>query len=170
MIRRCACAALLLAACSPAQPTAPEAAADPARGSADVVPETLSDLATYLDWTNGDPVKHSVAFDADARRILASMSRVQTIEAFGAAGYQCQYGEATEEYPDPMQVCKREFATRECQMTWEITTTADKGMTTEVLTDFKRDCVGTDKDWPHAIESAIDDQLAPPTLPSAPSN
>jgi len=149
---------LALAACSPAQPTAPEAPpAQPIAAS----PGTLSELASYRDWTSGDPVKHAVAFDADVRRILAPMSRGQTIEAFGDAGYECEYGEAHEQYPDPMQVCTRGFATRECQMDWEISTTADKGMTTEVLTDFKRDCVGTEKDWPHAVESAIDDQLAP---------
>lgn len=150
--------ALALAACSPVRPTTSE---EPQAAAAVAAPETLSGLATYRSWTSGDAVKHAVAFDADAQRILAPMSRAQAIEAFGAAGYECQYGEAHEPYPDPMQVCAREFATRECQMSWEIITTADQGMTAEVRTDFKRDCVGTDRDWPHAVESAIDDQLAP---------
>ena len=93
------------------------------------------------------------------------MSRAQTTEAFAAAGFECQYGEAHQDYPDPMQVCTRSFATRECQMDWEISTTADKGMTNEVTADFRRDCVGTDKDWPEPIVSDIDKQLAPPNLP-----
>lgn len=167
MLRRVTALGLLLAACSPVQPTAPEA---PPAPQAAASPGALSELATYRDWTSGDPAKHAVAFDADARRILAPMSRMQTIEAFSAAGYECQYGEAHEQYPDPMQVCTRGFATRECQMDWEISTTADKGMTTEVLTDFKRDCVGTGKDWPRAIESAIDEQLAPQTPPTPAPN
>jgi hypothetical protein len=165
MVRYTVAAALVLGACSPDQRPAPDAQPAPAS----VSPTTLAELATYRDWTNGDPVKHAVAFDADARRILAPMSRTQTIDAFGSARYECQYGEASAEYPDPMQVCKREFATRECQMTWEISTTADEGMTTEVLTDFNRDCVGTDKDWPHAVESEIDTQQAPPRLPAPPN-
>ena len=166
MVRYAVAAALVLGACSPAHRTASDAPPAPADPPAAVSPTTLSELATYRDWSNGDPVKHAVAFDADARRILAPMSRAQTIDAFGSAGYECQYGEAHEQYPDPMQVCIREFATRACQMAWEISTTADQGMTTEVLTDFKRDCVGTDKDWPHAVESDIDMQLAPPRLPA----
>lgn len=159
-------AALFAAACSPAPATEPEA---PAPGPEAAAPATLADLRNYRDWTNGDGATHAAAFSADVKRILSPMSRAQTVEALGAAEYECMYGEAHEAYPDPAQVCKREFATRACQMTWEIMTTADKGMTTEVTTEFVRDCVGTDMDWPHAIESPIDEQLAPPNLPATPS-
>lgn len=163
-----ATAAFALAACSPTQPDAPEASG-PASSAAET-PATLSDLATYRDWANGDAATHAAAFDAGVGRILSSMSRTQTVEAFGTAGYECQYGEASDQYPDPMQVCTREFATRECQMTWDVTTTADGGMTAEILTGFRRDCVGTDRDWPQAVRSAIDDQLAPPALPAPTPN
>lgn len=159
-------AVLIAAACSPAP--APEPEAPPATPEA-AAPVTLADLQNYRDWTNGDASAHAAAFSADAKRVISPMSRAQTIDAFAAAGYECMYGEAHADYPDPAQVCKREFATRACQMTWEIMTTADKGMTTDVTTEFVRDCVGTDMDWPHAIESPIDDQLAPPNLPATPS-
>jgi hypothetical protein len=63
-------------------------------------------------------------------------------------------------------VCSRSFATRRCQMDWEISSTADKGMVTWVDGAFRRDCVGLADDWPDQVKSAIDDQLAPAAPPA----
>jgi hypothetical protein len=50
-------------------------------------------------------------------------------------------------------------------MDWEISSTADKGMTTEADGAFRRDCVGMVDDWPDKVKSAIDDGLAPAAAP-----
>jgi hypothetical protein len=75
------------------------------------------------------------------------------------------YGEAHQDYPDPMAVCSRSFATRACQMDWEISSTAENGMVDDVDGSFRRDCVGTADDWPEPVVSEIDAQLAPVTPP-----
>ncbi len=93
------------------------------------------------------------------------MSRPEVITAINDAGFSCIYGEAHEDYPDPMAVCSRSFATRSCQMDWEISSTAEKGMVDEVDGSYRRDCVGLDDDWPDKVKSAIDDGLAPATPP-----
>jgi hypothetical protein len=103
------------------------------------------------------------ALAASARSILKPMSRPDAIKALNDAGYECTYGEASDAYPDPMAVCTRSFATRACQMTWEISSTADRGRVRDVDASFTRDCVGVADDWPAPVESAIDDQLAPGT-------
>jgi hypothetical protein len=103
------------------------------------------------------------ALAASARSILKPMSRPDAIKALNDAGYECTYGEASDAYPDPMAVCTRNFATRACQMTWEISSTADRGRVRDVDASFTRDCVGVADDWPAPVESAIDDQLAPGT-------
>jgi hypothetical protein len=64
-----------------------------------------------------------------------------------------------------MAVCTRSFATRACQMTWEIASTADKGRVKDVDGTFTRDCIGVANDWPEPVKSEIDDQLAPATPP-----
>ena len=102
--------------------------------------------------------------------ILGALSRPAAIEAIEAAGFSCMYGEAHEDYPDPMAVCSRSFATRRCQMDWEISSTAEKGMVNWVDGAFTRDCVGVADDWPTEVKSAIDDQLAPATPPTAPKS
>jgi hypothetical protein len=151
-------AALALCACAPST----ETASAPANESAPPAqPADLKALETAHDWQNEPGEKLNTDFNAGAVAILGKMSRPDAITAINEAGYECTYGEAHQDYPDPMAVCTRSFATRACQMDWEIASTADKGQVEEVTGSFKRDCVGTDQDWPDKINSPIDNQLAP---------
>jgi hypothetical protein len=147
-------AALALAACSP-QP-----AATPA--------PDLKALEAAHDWQNEPGEKLNASWNDGVKAFLGKMSRPDAIKAIEEAGFACIYGEAHEKYPDPMAVCTRSFATRACQMDWEISSTAEKGMVDEADGTYKRDCVGTDRDWPDPINSAIDNQLAPAT-PATPN-
>jgi hypothetical protein len=153
-------AALALCGCTPAADTA-SAPADPVPPAAPVQPIDLKALDAAHDWANEPGEKLNADFGAGAVSILDKLSRPDAIKAITDAGFECTYGEAHETYPDPMAVCTKSFATRACQMDWEIASTADKGMVDEVTASFKRDCVGTDQDWPDKINSPIDDQLAP---------
>lgn len=154
MIRVLSVFAVALAACSPAPaPQAPPAAA---------APVDLKALEAAHDWQYGEGPKLNADWNAGVKALLGKMSRQDVIGAINAAGFACTYGEAHEDYPEPMAVCTRSFATRACQMDWEIASTADKGMVDEVDGSFTRDCVGVDRDWPEPVRSAIDDQLAPP--------
>jgi hypothetical protein len=162
MIRLSALFALAFAACSP-QPSVPS---PDATGK----PASLKDLETAHDWQNEPGEKANAAWNDGVKAVLGKMTRPDAIKAITDAGFECIYGEAHPNYPDPMAVCTREFATRACQMTWEISSTADKGMVDEVDGSYRRDCVGTDQDWPDKIESAIDNQLAPPSLPAPSGN
>jgi hypothetical protein len=174
MIRFSGVLVLALVACSP-QPTAvaPPAEPSPEVGLAGKT-TNLKDLQAKHDWQHEAGETVNASWNDGVKAILAKMSRPDAIKAITDAGFECEYGEAHPDYPDPMAVCKREFATRACQMTWEISSTADKGMVDEVDGSFKRDCVGTDQDWPDKVVSPIDNQLAPPSLPppqsTAPSN
>jgi hypothetical protein len=149
--------AMTLAACSPA----PHKADAPQ-------PPTLEGLAQAHDWQHEGGKALDDALVASARSILKPLSRPDAIKALNDAGYECIYGEASDAYPDPMAVCTRSFATRACQMTWEISSTADRGRVQDVDAAFTRDCVGVVDDWPAPVKSAIDDQLAPgvPTRPN----
>ena len=153
--------ALALTACSP---KAPEPVAPPAGQAA--APASLKDLEAAYDWQHEPGEKANAAWNDGVKAIIGKMSRPDAIAAIEAAGFECIYGEAHQDYPDPMAVCTRSFATRACQMDWEISSTAEKGMVDEADGTFKRDCVGTDDDWPDKIKSAIDDQLAPATPPA----
>lgn len=153
-------AALALCACTPATDTA-SAPAEPAAPAAPAQPADLKTLDAAHDWQNGPGERLNADFNAGAIAILGKMSRPDAIDAINAAGFACTYGEAHQDYPDPMAVCAKSFATRACQMDWEIASTADKGMVEEVTGSFKRDCAGTDQDWPDKVNSPIDDQLAP---------
>jgi hypothetical protein len=128
-------------------------------------PKTLKELADAHDWQHAKGAELQKMFDAGAKSVLGKMTRPDAITALNEAGYECIYGEAHEDYPDPMAVCTRSFATRACQMDWEIASTADKGKVQDVDGTFTRDCVGVADDWPEPKKSAIDDQLAPPNLP-----
>lgn len=165
MKRLLALAVFALAACSPAPPPAPAASSPPSPAG----PKTLGDLAMAYEWRTADAAKLSATLKADATRILKPLKRSETITAFAEAGYQCMYGEASDGYPDPMQVCKRSFGTPECQLDWEISTTAAKGMTDEVDASFTRDCIGTDRDYPEPKTGDMDKNLATPSFP-APSS
>ncbi len=157
-------AALALCACQPATETA-SAPAEDLQPTPTAQPADLKTLETAHDWANGPGEKLSADFNAGAVAILARMSRPDAIKAITEAGFECQYGEAHPDYPDPMAVCTRSFATRACQMDWEIASTADDGIVDEVTGSFRRDCVGTDQDWPDKVSSPIDDQLAPARPP-----
>jgi hypothetical protein len=128
-------------------------------------PKTLQESQSAHTWHSDNGKSLNAAFVADARRSLKGTTRAEALDLVKAAGYECQFGEAHENYPDPMAVCTRSFATRACQMDWEVSMTADKGKTKDVDASFTRDCVGTDLDYPEKKKSAIDDQLAPPSLP-----
>lgn len=156
-------AAAGLAACSPNPPARPKPQAElkPA------APASLKDLEAQHDWQRETGEKLNADWTAGVKALLGKMSRPDAIKAITDAGFECIYGEAHENYPDPMAVCTRSFATRACQMDWEISSTADKGMVDSVDGGFKRDCVGTDDDWPDKVKSAIDEQLAPPNLPKS---
>ena len=148
--------AVLATACTPAPETpGPEAPSS----------KTLAELESAHDWQHGAGEKLNADWNSGVQGILGKLSRPDAIAAIEAAGFSCIYGEAHQDYPDPMAVCTRSFATRSCQMDWEISSTADKGMVTSVDGAYRRDCVGVDDDWPDPVKSAIDDQLAPPQLP-----
>jgi len=161
MLRATLFAMLALVACSPAPAPAPE----PAPPAAAVQPTDLKSLEAAHDWQHDPGEGLNADWNAGAKAILGRLSRPDAIAAIEAAGFSCIYGEAHEDYPDPMAVCSRSFATRSCQMDWEIASTADKGMVQDVDGAFRRDCVGLEDDWPDTVKSAIDDQLAPATPP-----
>lgn len=141
-----------------------------AMGPTNPGPQTLDDLEAAHDWQYLPGERLNADWASGVQGILGAMSRPQAIAAIEAAGFSCMYGEAHEDYPDPMAVCSRSFATRRCQMDWEISSTADKGMVNWVDGAFTRDCVGVEDDWPDAVKSAIDDQLAPAGPPVAPKS
>lgn len=167
MIRYVFSALVLLAACSPAPPAANY---EQAGELAQVKSETLEALNQALDWQYDPGDALNTSWNDGVKAILGKMSRSDAIGAIEAAGFECIYGEAHEDYPDPMAVCTRSFATRDCQMDWEIASTAEKAMVDEVDGTFKRDCVLTDRDWPDKIKSAIDEGLAPLPPPPATPN
>jgi hypothetical protein len=154
-------AALTLCACTPGAETASTPAEPAAPPAALAQPADLKALEAAHDWANEEGEKLNADFNTGAVAILGKMSRPDAIAAITTAGFECIYGEAHQDYPDPMAICTRSFATRACQMDWEIASTADKGMVDEVAGSFRRDCVGTDQDWPDEVDSAIDNQLAP---------
>ena len=167
MIRFAFGALVLLAGCSPAPPAADyKQAVDPAP----VKSETLEALNQAHDWQYDPGEALNASWNDGVKAILGKLSRPDAIAAIQAAGFECIYGEGSEDYPDPAAQCTRSFATRDCQMDWEIFSTADKGVVQDVDGSFKRDCVLTDRDWPDKINSAIDEGLAPVTLPAATPN
>ena len=152
MIRFALALGLLAAACSPA----------PAPPQSEVAgPADLKALEAAHDWQNEPGEKLNADWNSGVKAFLGKMSRPDAIAAIETAGFSCIYGEAHQDYPDPMAVCARSFATRACQMGWVISSTADKGMVADMDGSFRRDCVGVDQDWPDQVKSAIDDQLTP---------
>jgi hypothetical protein len=134
-----------------------------ALGACETEPATLEELHQTLDWDMDDGRQLNDTYASGVRRILGSLSRPDEIDLLKAAGYECIFGEGHELYPDPAAQCTRSFATRECQFDWEVfTTVGDDRKLDDVEASFRRDCVGTDRDWPDAVNSPIDDQLAPP--------
>ncbi len=141
-----------------------------AMGPTNPGPRTLAGLEAAHDWQYEPGQRLNADWASGVQGILGGLTREQAIAAIKEAGFECIYGEAHEDYPDPMAVCSRSFATRRCQMDWEISSTAEKGAVNWVDGAFRRDCVGMDDDWPDVVKSAIDDQLAPATPPTAPKS
>ena len=164
MIRFAFALALAVSACSPAAPPAPAPTPESASPAA-AAPTDLKGLEAAHDWQHEAGEALNTGWVDGVKAIIGKMSRPDAIAAIEAAGFSCIYGEAHQDYPDPMAVCSRSFATRACQMDWEISSTADKGMVDEADGAFRRDCVGMDDDWPDKVKSAIDDQLAPAAPP-----
>lgn len=131
-------------------------------------PGTIAEIHEAHDWQHdkGDRLQTSLA--RDFSRIARKAGRAETLAQIEAAGYECTYGEGHEDYPEPAAVCTRGFATRACQMDWELTLTSDPARADSVDwadATFRRDCVGTADDWPVPVASEIDMQLAPMALP-----
>ena len=140
------------------------AAAGCAHQSSD--PQTIGEMHQFHDWQHGRGVRLHAAMANDVSRIARKAGRAGTLAQLKAEGYECQYGEAHEDYPEPAAVCARSFATRACQMDWEVTLTSDPERADSVSTtdvDFRRDCVSTGADWPEPVVSEINTQLAPMT-------
>jgi hypothetical protein len=132
-------------------------------------PATLEEVSQAVEWQGTPGAEADATFNKLVRRILMAKRRAESITAMEAAGYVCTYGEAHENYPEPAAVCTRSFATRACQMDWEIMITSDPrlpGKVQEAAGSFTRDCVGLGNDWPEPHDSAIDDQLAPAPPPN----
>ncbi|MFN7178263.1 hypothetical protein [Hyphomonas sp.] len=151
-----------LVACAPEAVEVPAEVVEVAEVAA---PATLDEFHASMDWQAG-PGETLEADCANAvHTLLRPGGRAAALSALQAAGYECIYGEAHEDYPEPAAQCTRSFATRACQFDWEVFVTSDPARPDSVETtdsSFRRDCVGTADDWPDAMESAIDDQLAPP--------
>lgn len=127
-------------------------------------PGTITEMHQWNDWQHERGEKLYAALANDVSRIARQSGRAETISQLQAAGYECIYGEAHEDYPEPAAQCTRSFATRACQFDWEVFLTSDPERPDSVeSTDvsFRRDCVSTAQDWPEPVNSAIDDQLAP---------
>lgn len=144
-------AVLALGACSNEAPVA-------------IAAKTIAEVHQEGDWqwAAGEVLQAGLA--EQVSRIGREAGRAALIAELQAAGYECTYGEAHADYPEPAAQCTNSFATRACQFDWEVFVTSDPAVPDSVEssdTSFRRDCVGTDGDWPEAVESAIDDQLAP---------
>lgn len=131
-------------------------------------PQTVGEIHQANDWQHGEGEQLQAALTRDFARIAHEAGRAATLAQIQAAGYECSYGEGHEDYPEPAAVCAYSFATRACQMDWELSLTSDPARPDSVdWTDavFRRDCAGTADDWPEPVASEIDLQLAPMASP-----
>ena len=131
-------------------------------------PQTILEMHQTNDWAHERGEKLYAALANDVSRIARKNGRAATLAQLGEAGYECQFGEGHEDYPEPAAVCTRSFATRACQFDWDVTVTSDPKRPDSIYTtdvDFRRDCVSTGLDWPEPVVSAIDDGLAPAEPP-----
>lgn len=131
-------------------------------------PQTILEMHQEADWQHGAGETVAASMERNVARISRTIGRQATLDQLGAAGYECQYGEAHADYPEPMAMCTNGFATRACQFDWEVMLTSDPRRPGEVETSetgFTRDCVNAADDWPLPVDSAIGDQLAPDVLP-----
>ncbi|NWG70797.1 MAG: hypothetical protein HXY23_04190 [Parvularculaceae bacterium] len=122
---------------------------------------SLSEIQSASNWNLDDGDALAFRYQRDMRRLLVGRDIAGALGELRADGYECATGEAHEDHPDPMSQCKKSFATRACQLDWRVNLAANNAIVAEVETGFARDCVGRDRDFPAAKDSAIDDQLAP---------
>lgn len=128
------------------------------------VPRSLAESLQSRDWSSAPGETLDNDFATDVNTVLRDSSRGHGLSALGDAGYECIFGEAHADYPEPTAQCTRSFATRACQFDWVVYLSTDPAVPDEIdslETGFRRDCVGTANDWPEPVVSAIDDQLAP---------
>ncbi|MFN3912939.1 hypothetical protein [Hyphomonas sp.] len=126
-------------------------------------PQTLAGMHESADWANEDGDVLQTALQRTVAHLARDGGRAAALLQVNAAGYECTYGEAHEDYPEPAAVCTRSFASRACQFDWEVTITSDPARPDSIDSadaGFRRDCVGTARDWPEPVISAIDDGLA----------
>jgi hypothetical protein len=132
-------------------------------------PKTVTELHQQHVWQHEPGADLMAAMETGFSRIAHREGRAATLAQLAEAGYECTYGEAHEDYPEPMAVCTRSFASRACQFDWDVSLTSDPKTPDSVDSaeaGFRRDCVGLADDFPEPVKSAIDDQLArPPALP-----
>lgn len=131
-------------------------------------PQTISEMHQRHDWQHDPGERLYAALAKDVSRIARKAGRAGMLSQLQAEGYECLYGEAHEDYPEPAAVCTRSFATRACQFDWQVTLTSDPARADSVDAtdvDFRRDCVSASDDWPEPVASEIDDQLAPMAPP-----
>ena len=129
---------------------------------------TISEMHQMHDWQNESGAQLSAALASDVSKIAHRAGRAGTLAQLQAEGYECLYGEAHEDYPEPAAVCSRSFATRACQMDREVPLTSDPERADSVGStdvDFRRDCGSVGADWPEPVVSGIDTHLAPVTPP-----
>lgn len=112
------------------------------------------------DWAGDSGKSLAAEYKRDMTRRLVGRDIGDALETLKADGYDCATGEAHEAHPDPISVCRKSFATRACQTDWEVTLSPRKAVVRNAETEFTRDCVGVDRDWPAPKRSAIDDGLA----------
>lgn len=122
---------------------------------------SLSEIENASNWNLDDGDALAFRYQRDMRRLLVGRDIAGALGELRADGYECATGEAHEDHPDPMSKCKKSFATRACQLDWRVEVQAQEATVSAVETDFARDCVGDNRDYPEAKRSAIDDQLAP---------
>lgn len=106
-------------------------------------PQTVAEVHQWYDWRHERGEKLYVALANDFSRIARRDGRAAAIAQLGEAGYECQYGEAHEDYPEPAVQCTRSFATRACQFDWEVFVTSDPAIPDSVETadtGFRRLC------------------------------
>lgn len=136
-------------------------------------PKTVTELHQQHVWQHEPGADLMAAMETGFSRIAHREGRAATLAQLAEAGYECTYGEAHEDYPEPMAVCTRSFASRACQFDWDVSLTSDPKTPDSVgsaKAGFRRDCVGLADDFPEPVKSAIDDQLAPPpALPGSAS-
>lgn len=136
-------------------------------------PKTVAELHEQHVWQYEPGAGLMAAMETGVSRIAHREGLAATLAQLAEAGYECTYGEAHVDHPEPMAVCTRSFASRACQFDWEVWLTSDPKKTDSVDSagaGFRPDCVGLAGDFPEPIKSAIDDQLAPPLALSEAAN